>query len=100
MTERLELTATDVAERLDRAGNSMFTRIDNTVRDLGERFDVATDLLDKITTDVSGRMEGASQSFAQTLDSASTTILTNLGKASDAFSISSKSTRESFSFSV
>lgn len=86
MTERLELTATDVAERLDRAGNSMFTRIDNTVRDLGERFDVATDLLDKITTDVSGRMEGASQSFAQTLDSASTTILTNLGKASDAFS--------------
>jgi len=56
------------------------------VRDLGERFDVATDLLDKITTDVSGRMEGASLSFAQTLESASTSIITNLGKASDAFS--------------
>ena len=86
MSERLELTATEVADRLDRAGNSMFSRIDGTARDLGERFDVATDLLEKITTDISGRMEGASQSFAQTLDAASTNIITDLGKASDTFS--------------
>ena len=64
----------------------MLTRIDQTAKDLGQRFDVATHLLERVTGDLSGKLQGTSERFAEILDSASSNILTDLGKASDAFS--------------
>lgn len=105
---RLDATSSEVAQKLDHAGNSMFIRIDTTARNLGERFDIATELLERVTSDISGRMEGTTAVFAETLDKASDAlnskiagtrsefskvidemnagIITELGKASIAFS--------------
>ena len=86
MTQRLEKTSAEVAEQLQSAGNSMFTRIDSTARELGTRFDVATEILEKVTGDISGRMTGTGAKFAEILDTASSEMISNLGKASEAFS--------------
>ncbi|HUQ37848.1 MAG TPA: hypothetical protein VM144_15870 [Aestuariivirga sp.] len=86
MTQRLEKTSTEVAEQLASAGNSMFTRIDSTARELGTRFDIATEILEKVTSDVSGRISGTGAKFAEILDTASSQMISDLGKASDAFS--------------
>ena len=86
MTQRLEKTSAEVAEHLHNAGNSMFTRIDSTARELGTRFDIATDILEKVTGDISGRISGTGAKFAEILDTASTQMITDLAKASEAFS--------------
>ncbi|MGB9142624.1 MAG: hypothetical protein WCB71_10565 [Aestuariivirga sp.] len=86
MTQRLEKTSAEVAEQLQSAGNSMFTRIDSTARELGTRFDIATEILEKVTGDISGRMTGTGAKFAEILDTASSEMISNLGKASEAFS--------------
>ena len=64
----------------------MFTRIDSTARDLGTRFDVATEILEKVTGDISGRISGTGAKFAEILDTASSQMISDLGKASEAFS--------------
>ncbi len=86
MTQRLEKTSSEVAEQLANAGNSMFTRIDSTARELGTRFDIATEILEKVTSDVSGRISGTGAKFAEILDTASSQMISDLGKASEAFS--------------
>ena len=65
---RLETASSEVSQKLEQAGNSMFVRIDTTARNLGERFDIATELLERVTTDITGRMEVTSSAFAETLD--------------------------------
>ena len=86
MTQKLEKTSAEVAEQLHSAGNTMFTRIDSTARELGTRFDIATDILEKVTGDISGRISGTGARFAEILDTASSQMITDLGKASEAFS--------------
>ena len=86
MAQRLEKTSTEVTDQLNSAGNTMFTRIDTTARELGQRFDVATDVLEKVTGDISGRLAGTGAKFAEILDTASSQMITDLGKASEAFS--------------
>ncbi|HEX4762310.1 MAG TPA: methyl-accepting chemotaxis protein, partial [Sphingomicrobium sp.] len=85
MAQRLEKTSNEVTAQLDHAGFNMFSRIDTTARDLGQRFDVASALLERVTGDISGRLEGTGTKFAEIIDTASSQILTDLGKASDAF---------------
>ena len=68
-----------MADRLETASTNMFGKIDATVRDLGQRFDVATNLLENVTGEMSGK-------FAKVLDTASTQIISGLGRASSAFS--------------
>ena len=86
MTQKLEKTSAEVAEQLHSAGNTMFTRIDSTARELGTRFDIATDILEKVTGDISGRISGTGAKFAEILDTASSQMISDLGKASEAFS--------------
>jgi uncharacterized protein YukE len=86
MTQNLEKTSSEVAAQLHSAGNSMFTRIDSTARELGTRFDIATEILEKVTGDISGRISGTGAKFAEILDTASSQMISDLGKASEAFS--------------
>ena len=86
MVQRLERASSEVSTQLNSAGSSMFAKIDETSRDLGQRFDVATHLLERVTGDISGKLEGTSTKFAEIIDTASTQIITDLGKASDALS--------------
>jgi frataxin-like iron-binding protein CyaY len=84
--QRLERTSTTVTAQLDTAGGNMFAKIDQTARDLGQRFDVATGLLERVTGDISGKLAGTGAKFAEIIDTASTQIITDLGKASEALS--------------
>ncbi len=86
IAQRLEKTSAEVTSQLDTAGNSMFAKIDITARDLGQRFDVATGLLERVTGDISGKLAGTGAKFAELIDTASTQIIADLGKASDTFS--------------
>ena len=86
MTDRLQNTSSSVATQLENAGNNMFARLDVTARDLGQRFDVATTMLERITGDISGRLAGSGAKFAEMLEGASSQMINDLGKASEAFS--------------
>lgn len=86
MNEQFDQTSNEVADQLTKAGNTMFNRIDTTARELGQRFDVATEILEKVTGDISGRLAGTGAKFAEILDTASSQMLSDLGKASEAFS--------------
>ena len=65
---------------------AMVERLNSTSTDLGQRFDTATEHLASVTGEISKRLEDHGQRFAETLNSASGQILTDLGKARDAFS--------------
>jgi len=72
-------------QKLDGAGETLFVRIENTARDLGERFDVATKLLEDITGDITLRFDGAGERLSRQLNTASTTVMSALSTASKGF---------------
>ena len=86
MTGQLQSTSAEVATQLEQAGTNMFTRVDATARELGQRFDTATTMLERITGDISGRLAGSGAKFAEMLEGASSQMINDLGKASEAFS--------------
>ncbi|MGQ0486231.1 MAG: hypothetical protein ACT4SY_12870 [Hyphomicrobiales bacterium] len=86
MTGQLLKTSGEVAAQLDAAGSTMFTRLDATARDLGERFDVASTLLERVTGDISGRLASTGTKFAEIVGTAGTQMISDLDKASVALS--------------
>ncbi len=48
MVQRLERTSNEVTSQLDSAGSTIFAKIDNTSRELGQRFEIATHLLERV----------------------------------------------------
>ncbi len=86
MTEQLQKTSGEVASQLDHAGSTMFTRLETTARDLGQRFDVASTLLERVTGDISGRLAGTGAKFAEIVGTAGTQIIGDLDRASEALS--------------
>ncbi len=82
----LTSAAREVTDKIEGASQSMFDRLHGTTRELGERFDLATDHLEVVTTEISKRLDGQGKRFAEVLDTASGQIFTDLGKARDAFS--------------
>ncbi len=82
---RLETASNEVSHKLEQAGNSMFVRIDTTARNLGERFDIATELLERVTTDITGRMEVTSLAFSETLENKFGSLASKLAGSRDQF---------------
>jgi Apolipoprotein A1/A4/E domain len=83
--QTLSETSTDMTSRLDQAGINMFERIDSTSRTLGQRFDVATELLEKVTSELRGRFEGSSSRFVEIMGQASHQINDDLGRVQENF---------------
>jgi hypothetical protein len=65
----------------------MLARIGKTTDEFTRRFELSTSMLDRVTAELSGKLEGTGQRFAAVLDQASTAILTDLGKAAEAFNV-------------
>lgn len=84
--QALNASSHDVTTKIDQASQAMFGKLDGTTRELGERFDIATGHLEKVTDDISTRLDGTGQRFADILAEASGQIFNDLGKARDAFS--------------
>jgi Apolipoprotein A1/A4/E domain len=84
--QALDSSSADVTNKIDTASQSMYAKLEGTTRTLGQRFDVATEHLEKVTTDISARLDGTGQRFVDLLSEASGQIFTDLGKARDAFS--------------
>jgi hypothetical protein len=84
--QTLSSSSQDVTSKIETASQAMFERLHGTTRELGQRFDVATDHLENVTTEISKRLDGTGKRFAEVLDQASGQIFTDLGKARDAFS--------------
>ncbi len=84
--QTLNTSSQDVTSKIETASQAMFERLHGTTRELGQRFDVATDHLENVTTEISKRLDGTGKRFAEVLDQASGQIFNDLGKARDAFS--------------
>ena len=84
--QTLSSAGLEVTTKIDDASQTMFNRLHGTTAELGKRFDVATDHLELVTTEISKRLDGQGQRFVDILDQASGQIFTDLGKARDAFS--------------
>jgi Apolipoprotein A1/A4/E domain len=84
--QALNNSGTDVTTKIEAASQSMFNKLEGTTRELGQRFDVATDHLERVTEDISTRLDGTGKRFAEVLSEASGQIFNDLGKARDAFS--------------
>ena len=84
--QKLDASGADVTAKIDHSSQMMFNRLHGTTQELGKRFDVATDHLELVTTEISKRLDGQGQRFVEILDQASGQIFSDLGKARDAFS--------------
>jgi Apolipoprotein A1/A4/E domain len=84
--QALNNSSTDVTSKIEAASTSMFNKLEGTTRELGQRFDVATDHLERVTDDISTRLDGTGKRFAELLSEASGQIFNDLGKAREAFS--------------
>jgi ElaB/YqjD/DUF883 family membrane-anchored ribosome-binding protein len=82
----LNNSSTDVTSKIEAASQTMFNRLEDTTRELGQRFDVATDHLERVTDDISTRLDGTGKRFADVLSEASGQMFSDLGKAREAFS--------------
>ncbi|MEO6608817.1 MAG: hypothetical protein ABIN69_10145 [Aestuariivirga sp.] len=83
---QLEQASAELTALFDVNTSSMVERLNTTSADLGQRFDAATEHLESLTGEISKRLDTQGQRFAETLNSASGQIFTDLGKARDAFS--------------
>ncbi len=83
--QALNASSLDVTTKIEEASQSMFGKLEGTTRELGQRFDVATDHLERVTGDISTRLDGTGKRFAEILADASGQIFSDLGKARDAF---------------
>jgi ribosome-associated translation inhibitor RaiA len=83
--EALNQSSHDVTSKIEDASQAMFGKLEGTTRELGQRFDVATDHLERVTGDISTRLDGTGKRFAEVLADASGQIFSDLGKARDAF---------------
>jgi hypothetical protein len=83
--QALNESSLDVTTKIEEASQSMFGKLEGTTRELGQRFDVATDHLERVTGDISLRLDGTGKRFAEILADASGQIFSDLGKARDAF---------------
>ncbi len=63
----------------------MFVRVENTARDLGGRFDVATRTLEQVTADIAGRFDASREQFSNILDGTSSRIIAELNTTSATF---------------
>ena len=84
--QALNASSHDVTSKIEEASQAMFGKLDGTTRELGQRFDIATDHLERVTGDISTRLDGTGKRFAEVLADASGQIFSDLGKARDAFS--------------
>jgi Apolipoprotein A1/A4/E domain len=84
--QALNNSSTDVTSKIEAASQTMFNRLEGTTRELGQRFDVATDHLERVTDDISTRLDGTGKRFADVLSEASGQMFSDLGKAREAFS--------------
>ena len=84
--QTLNAAGHEVTSKIEDASQTMFSRLHGTTSELGKRFDVATDHLELVTTEISKRLDGQGKRFAEVLDQASGQIFTDLGRARDAFS--------------
>jgi len=84
--QKLDASGAEVTAKIDSSSQAMFNRLHGTTQELGKRFDVATDHLELVTTEISKRLDGQGQRFVEILDQASGQIFSDLGKARDAFS--------------
>ncbi len=85
-TQHLNASSEAVTNKVDQASKNMFERLNATTLHLGQRFDQATIHLESVTGEISKRMDGQGQRFAEVLNTASGQIFADLGKARDAFS--------------
>jgi hypothetical protein len=83
--QALNQSSQDVTSKIEEASQAMFGKLEGTTRELGQRFDVATDHLERVTGDISSRLDGTGKRFAEVLADASGQIFSDLGKARDAF---------------
>jgi ribosome-associated translation inhibitor RaiA len=83
--QALNQSSQDVTSKIEDASQAMFGKLEGTTRELGQRFDVATDHLERVTGDMSSRLDGTGKRFAEILADASGQIFSDLGKARDAF---------------
>ena len=83
--QALNSSSLEVTSKIEEASQSMFGKLEGTTRELGQRFDVATDHLERVTGDISTRLDGTGKRFAEILADASGQIFSDLGKARDAF---------------
>ncbi len=83
--QALNASSHDVTSKIEDASQAMFGKLEGTTRELGQRFDVATDHLERVTGDISTRLDGTGKRFAEVLAEASGQIFNDLGKARDAF---------------
>ena len=84
MTQRFASTSAEVAQTLSQSGEAMFVRIDTAARELGKRFDVATSMLEEVTSEVINKMDGTGEQFAKILDDRAGQIYDELGRARSA----------------
>jgi ribosome-associated translation inhibitor RaiA len=83
--QALNQSSQDVTSKIEEASQAMFGKLEGTTLELGQRFDVATDHLERVTGDISTRLDGTGKRFAEVLADASGQIFSDLGKARDAF---------------
>jgi Apolipoprotein A1/A4/E domain len=84
--QALDNSSSEVTSKIDSASQNMYAKLESTTRTLGQRFDVATDQLEKVTSDIATRLDGTGVRFAEVLSEASGQMFSDLGKAREAFS--------------
>jgi hypothetical protein len=85
MAQRLERASSEVTSQLDTAGSSMLARIEETAQGMSQRFDLSTSMLERVSSELVGKLDGTGQRFSTVLDTASGAILADLGKATASF---------------